>query len=303
VALGADWLYLWAAPPADLPEPVRVLLEHKRPYLNLAAFVARAGVYFAVWIVAATLLRLWSRRRDAAPRSTQDPADALARERGFASAMLVPSGFAITFAAFDWLMSLEPTWFSTMFGIYYFAGGFLGGIALVAVLAFAGVRSQAMRDLVTPNHFHALGRLLLAFTIFWAYVAYFQVFLIQIADRPVEATFYLHRATGGWQAFVYVLAIGHFALPFFLLLPRALKLRPGYVATVAAWILLVCYADVYWLVLPTAGGLAPHLVDLAALAAVGGLTTAFCAWVQRGVALVPVHDPFLPEGLGYVSPT
>jgi hypothetical protein len=304
IALGVAWLYVWADPHAvaALPEEVRALLEHKRPYLNVPFFVVRTAVYFAIWITAAGLLRVWSRRHDGRPA---DPEAALGRERAFASAMLPPVGLAMSFAAFDWLMSLEPTWTSTIFGVYYFAGGFLAGVATVAICAWAGVRSGQADGALSPHHFHALARLLLAFTVFWAYVAYFQVFLIQIADRPNEVSFYLHRLSGSWRAFVIILAIGHFALPFLLLLPRAPKFRAGRVAAVAAWILVVHYLDLYWLVLPTAtpAGAAPHPLDLAALAAVVGPCVAFCAWLQRGETLVPAHDPFLPEGLGYASPT
>jgi hypothetical protein len=304
IALGAAWLYLWADAHAvaTLPEEVRALLLHKRPYLNLPFFVVRTAIYFAVWITAAVLLRVWSRRHTGV---AADPEVALARERGFASAMLPAVGLAMSFASFDWLMSLEPTWTSTIFGVYYFAGGFLAGIATVALAAWAGGRSAPAGDALTPHHFHALARLLLAFTVFWAYVAYFQVFLVQIADRPNEVSFYLHRSAGSWRAFVIALAVGHFALPFLLLLPRAPKLRPARVAAVAAWILVVHYLDVYWLVLPTAmpAGAAPRLVDLAALAAVAGPCVAFCTWLSRGQTLVPAHDPFLPEGLGYASPT
>jgi hypothetical protein len=310
IACGAAWLYLWADPAtiATLPAETRALLAHKAPYLNLPAFAIRSALYFVVWIVAAGLLHVWSRRRDTAPAApTAAPEAALGRERAFASAMLPPVGFALSFASFDWLMSLEPTWSSTIFGIYFFAGGFLGAIALTAVLAYAGQRTRApeLVSALTPHHFHALGRLLLAFTVFWAYVAYFQVFLIQIADRPVEVSFYLHRLGGSWRPFVDAVAIGHFALPFLLLLPRAPKHRPGYVAAIGAWLLVMHALDVYWLVLPTVcpGGVAPALVDLAAFLLVGGVCVGFCALVQRRASLVASGDPFLPEGLGYVSPT
>jgi len=304
IVLGAAWLYVWAdaGTVAALPEDVRALLAHKQAYLNVPFFAVRGAVYFALWITCAVLLRVWARRHQG---GVADPEAALARERGFASAMLPAVGLAMSFAAFDWLMSLEPTWTSTIFGVYYFAGGFLAAVATVAVCAWAGVRARLAEGVLSPHHFHALARLLLAFTVFWAYVAYFQVFLIQIADRPGEVSFYLHRLAGSWRAFVIVLAVGHFGLPFLLLLPRAPKFRAGRVAAVAAWILLVHYLDIYWLVLPTAtpAGASPHPLDLAALAAVAGLCVAFCAWAQRGQTLVAAHDPFLPEGLGYASPT
>ena len=296
VALGVEYLYPWAGP-AALSEPERHLIDLKRTYLNVPFFVARTALYFAVWILAAEVLRRWSRRRD------REPVTDLGRERAFAAALLPPVGLAITFAAFDWLMSLQPTWASSMFGVYFFAGGFVAAIALLAVLARRAVVTGAVA--LTPHHFHALGRLLLAFVVFWAYAAFFQAFLIQIANKPSEVTFYLARVTGSWKAFVYILVLDHFALPFLLLLPRAVKYSSGYVAVVATWILVLHYVDVYWLVLPVLGGagVAPHWLDLSALAAVGGATVAWCAWRQRGVPLLVAGDPLVPEGLHYASPT
>lgn len=302
IALGLGEIYVWADPPAELPEHEAHLLHLKAGWLSGPFFVVRAIVYLAVWIVAAELLRRWSRRRDGAPIPADGEA-ALGRERAFASAMLPAVGLAVTFAAFDWLMSLQPTWYSSMFGVYVFAGGFVAAIGLVAVLAFAAMRRDAVAGAIGPNHFHALGRLLFAFTVFWAYTAYFQVFLIQIANRPEEVTFYLARTRGGWTPVAWVIAIGRFVLPFFLLLPRRLKFRGAWVAGVATWILVVHFIEIYWLVLPVAGPFTPHWIDLAALAAVVGLTAALCAWRQRDVALVADGDPFLPEGTRYASPT
>ena len=134
-------------------------------------------------------------------------------------------GLTLTFAAFDWIMSLEPAWFSSMFGIYYFAGGFVAAIALLVLLARAGERSGWLAGYLQPSHYYALGRMLLAFTIFWAYIAYFQFFLIYIADRPDEVRYFVRRGTGSWFGFAIVLAVAHFALPFLLLLRRGLKLQ------------------------------------------------------------------------------
>lgn len=169
--------------------------------------------------------------------------------------------------------------------------------------AVAAWLARRARDIVTPHHFHAIGRLLFAFTVFWAYAAYFQAFLIQIADRPAEVTFYLARLDGGWTGWTLALAIGHFVVPFALLLPRRVKYRAGWVAGVAGWILAMHYADLYWLVAPSAGSLSPHWLDLAALVAVVGLSGAWCLWRQRGVPAFAVGDPFLAEGIAYRSPT
>lgn len=302
IAVGLPYLYLWVSPPLVLPHPVLELLAHKRPWLNPTFFVVRAAACFAVWIAAVVLLRRWARRHPVGVAAA-DPERALQRERAFSSVMLPLSGIAVTVAAFDWLMSLDPLWFSTMFGVYFFAGGFLGGIAVVAILCWRGLATGTL-DVLTRHHFHAVGRLLFAFTIFWTYIAYFQVFLIYIADKPIEVTFYLARLEGSWRLGVWLLGLGHFAFPFLLLLPRAVKFQPGWVAAVAGWILVFHLFDVYWLVMPTfdTGGIRPSWMDLSALACVGGLATAFVAWAQRRRPLYAEGDPFLPEGRLYQSP-
>jgi hypothetical protein len=330
IALGAAYIYVWVDPPESAPAHFHHVLEEKRAYLNLPFFCVRAAIYFAIWLLTFGLLRHFSRARDPelpddeegldggtpvdAPRPAPppppppvgDPIAALRRERIVSAVMLPAVGLAITFAAFDWLMSLQPVWYSTMFGVYYFAGGFVGAIALTVVLtALARRRSLAVLGVVTRHHFHALGRMMLAFTVFWAYVAFFQAFLIQIADRPEEVTFYLDRIHASWEDVAYVLILGHFAVPFLLLLPQRLKFRPRYLAVLAAWILVIHYVDVYWLILPVLdrAGFSPHWVDLAAPAAVLGLTIAWVAWRQRGVPLVAHGDPLLHDGLHYASTT
>jgi hypothetical protein len=272
--------------------------------MNLPGFAIRGALYFAVWIAAAELLRRWSRARDRGEQAEGEPEVALGRERALSSALLPLVGLAITFAAFDWIMSINAVWYSTIFGVYVFAGGFVAAVGLVIVLARRARDRHDLTWAITPNHFHALGRLLFAFTVFWTYCAFFQAMLIRIANRPEEVTFYLERMDGAWQAAVYLLIVGHFALPFLVLLPRAIKFRPRALAAVGGWILLMHLVDIYWLVVPARvqGILVVHWVDLAALAAVLGSTVAFAAWRQRGVALVAERDPMLSAGVGYRSP-
>lgn len=303
IALGLERLYPWMRPTSAMTPEMAELVKHKASYLNAPSFVARSFGYFSLWILCAFLLRHWARRHVGAPVEYAE--DALQRERAFSSAMLLPVSFAITFAAFDWLMSLEPTWFSTMFGVYYFAGSFLAGWAAISLCAYLGVRSGHMRDGITGNHFHALGRLLFAFVIFWAYAAYFQVFLIKIANRPIEVSFFIPRLEGAWKSVSYLLALGQFVLPFALLLPKSVKFRPAYVGAVSVFILVMHYVDVYWLVMPSLHpeSLSPHWLDLVMLLAIGGLTVTFYAFLQRGVSPIPRHDPFFAEGIDYVSPT
>ncbi len=292
IAVGAAELYLWADPPHGLPAHLTRLLAHKAPYLNLPFFVVRTIFYFAVWIGVAWWLARWS---------LGDPKPASGRPRALSAGMLPLIGLTLTFASFDWLMSLEPEWFSAAYGLYYFAGGFVASLGVLSALAFVARRAGLVE--LSPWHFHALGRLLLAFSILWAYIAFFQAMLIQLANKPEEVTFYVHRLEGGWQIVTWLVAAGRFAVPFLLLLPRAIKLRPGWVGAAGAWIAVLHYLDVYWLVAPAIDGHGawPSWLDVTALAAVGGLSSAYAGWRLRGRRLVPLSDPLLAEAIAYRS--
>ena len=295
---GLGRLYPWIAPLPDMDEHTLHLLEHKRPWLNQPAFVARTVLYFGLWIGAGALLRRWSLRRD------RDPGlDVSQRMNTLSSVGLPLVGLALVFAAFDWLMSLEPTWVSSMYPIYVFAGGFVAAIALLTTLTFYAQRAGLLPG-VTESHYYALGRLLLAFTIFWAYTAFFQFMLIWIANHPHEVTFYVKRFEGPWAAVSVALVLARFVVPFFVLLSYRLKRRPALLTAVAVWILAAHWIDIHWLVIPEyelARGFPYHWLDLAALFAVGGLSVAFAAYRLRGKPTMPVGDPSLPRALHYES--
>lgn len=302
LAFGISEIYLWATPTQHLSEHQRHLLEHKAPYLNLPFFLVRSLLYFAIWIVCAWLLRSWSFRTDRVENRTE-PGARNSRERTFSAALLPLVGLALTFAAFDWLMSLQPFWFSTMFGVYYFAGGFVASFGLLSIMSFVAAQ-RAAKDVIRPPHFHALGRLMFGFTIFWAYCAFFQAMLMQLADKPEEVEFYLKRLEHGWDYVAGFLFLGRFVLPFLFLLPRAIKLRANVMAAVGAWLVFCHYVDVYWLVLPVleAHGPVPNAWDVSALLAVSGSCVAFGAWRVSGRAVVPVGDPALAQSIRYRSP-
>jgi hypothetical protein len=300
IAAGLPWLYLWVDPPDSLTEHARHLLEHQRPYLNVPFFLIRAALYFAIWITVSHLLRRWSIEQDTRPNSPE----LTFRQRKLSAGALPFLGLSITFAAFDWLMSLQPSYFSTLFGGYFFAGSFAGSIALwILVTAIARDRDPAAA-LVTPAHFHNMGKLLLAFVAFWAYLAYCQYMLTWIADLPEEVPWYLQRTTGGWRPVAVALAVGHFAVPFAVLLSQRLKLRPRLLAAVAAWVLLFHLVDVYWLVMPSLIPQRPTLwwTDLTALAGVGGVAIAFAIFRARGSYALPIGDPYLPHSLQFTQP-
>ncbi|UQA54573.1 hypothetical protein [Polyangium aurulentum] len=299
LAFGLRSLYPWTAPEAIRDHEMRHLLEHKAPYLNTPSFHVRAFVYFVIWIGVAFFLRRWSlvADKEPVPAGVRDP-----RFRALSALGLPPVAFALTFASFDWLMSLTPMWYSTMFGVRWFAGGFLGALALTVVFTW-GAQQAGMLGRVSSSHYYALGRLLLAFTIFWAYAAFFELFLIWIVDRPMEASFYAVRIRGAWRPYTIALGIGHFALPFFMLLPYRIKRRPVLLASVAIWLVVTHWLDMQWLVMPVARPEGPmiHPLDLAALLCIGGASLAFGIFRMRGAPIVPKNDPALEAAYRYES--
>lgn len=299
---GMEVLYPWARPPGALPEALREAVAEKEAYLNRGFFLGRAALYFAVWIGLAEGLRRLSLHDDRAPGAGRE-ARSSRRRRVTVSAVGLPAfGFTVTFAAFDWILSLDPEWHSGVFGLYYFAGAVLAALAVLVLLAAGLQRRGALPDGPAASHYHALGRLLLTFVLFWAYIAYSQGFVAWIADLPEDASWYLARWEDGWSGVLVVLGIGHFALPFVALLSRDLKRRPVRLSAVAAWLLAMHVLDVHWLVGPSGGaGPWPGWEEAAALLAVAGLATAAGLARMRGRPAVPVGDPELEASLRYES--
>jgi hypothetical protein len=293
IALGLPHLYPWARPEAPGSPSLRRAIAHTHAYLNPPFFVLRTVVYFAVFIAVATLLSTWSARNDRAPSLAL-----VLRMRRLSGGALPLVALALTWASFDWIMSLEPDWSSTIFGMYFFAGSFVGAIALVA--AVMGFVPRASRR-VTPDHAQALGRVLFAMVIFWAYMALSQLLIYWMGDIPDEIEYYRVRTTGSWTAVTYLLVLGHFFAPFGALLSRHWKRSLSFLGAVAAWILGMHFVDVYWMVLPSfdRGGVRLHALDGAALLFVGGV---FSAWVVRrytALSPLPLHVPELDAGLDY----
>jgi hypothetical protein len=291
ICFGLGHLYPWARAAAPDDAHLAHAIAHKQAYLNGTFFVVRGLVIFALFGVVVLVLRRTSLRQD-----TDGDVAHVTWQRTFSSAMLPPVSIALTFGAIDWFMSLSPTWYSSVYGIYYWAGGFVGSIGLLVIAA-----RRADVPGLRPAHFYALGRLLLAFTIFWTYIAYAQGFIIWIGNKPDEVTWYVLRTHGSWAAVAIVLLFAHFVIPFAILLMRFVKLQPRRLAIVAWWILGAHLIDVYWIVMPElhTDGFRPHWLDVAALAAVLGLGAAFAGVWLRGHALVPERAPGLPIGLAY----
>lgn len=299
IVLGMKQLYSWVEPAADLPREALKLLEHKKAYLNPTFFMARGFGYLLLATLVSQRLFGWSTKQDGS-----GDIQLTARQRRLGTGALPFIALAFSFAAFDWLMSLQPLWFSTIFGVYFFAGSFVSAIALLIVVTDRARGKDLYGDYVSPEHVHNLGKLMLAFTCFWAYIGFSQFLLIWIAGLPEEVPFFITRMHGEWAAVSVFLIFGHFFVPFGLLLSRARKRNSGRLALVAFWILLVHSVDIYWLVMPTLNpdGLPFHWSMITAFIGVGGLSVAFAIWRIRGHFTVPVRDPYLSDSLAYKQP-
>jgi hypothetical protein len=291
--LGLRDLYSWAVPGAAEHD---ALLRWKAPYLNVPFFLIRAVIYFAVWSFMALLYYRGSRGQDV----TGDPAVS-ARLRRLAGPAIIVLAVTQTFASIDWIMSLTPHWYSTMFGVYFFAGSFVGFIALLSILAAAMRQAGLLETVISPEHLHDMGKLLFAFTSFWAYIAFSQFFLIWYANLPEETIWYRARLEGSWEAVSLLLMAGHFGVPFFYLMGRDVKRRGWTLAVGGVWLLAMHFVDLYWQVMPTLHpeGLRPSALDVAALVTIGGCFVAATSWLMRRQALVPLRDPRLAESLAF----
>lgn len=296
IFFGLKHLYPWAMPHDLFDEETAAKLDHRSPFLNPAFFVIRQIVYFALFVGTWQLLRRWSVKNDEAPSL-----DLVHRMRKLSAGGLVVIGLAQSWAGYDWVMSLEADWWSTMWGFYFFAGGFVGAIGLVSVLLWLAHRNGPLAGVVTPAHGHAIGRVLFAMVIFWAYTAFGQLLIIWLPDIPTDVRFYEHRIEGSWSGVTYFVAFVHFIVPFFVLLSKEVKRRLPQLAFWGGWVVFAHYVDVYWMVLPMHDhwALQPHWLDLGALLLVGGATTAVGLLRYGAAAPLPEHDPELLEGLRY----
>ena len=289
VLLGVASIYPWARPEAAQD----ALIHSKAAYLNVPFFAARALGYFAVWGALSHLLSRWSRLQDEAP----DEASA-ARLRGLSGIGLVLLALTTTFAAIDWGMSLAPHWFSTIYGVLFIVGWSLSALAFTIVL-LARVAGEAPFDAaLRPVTVHDLGKLLLAFTMLWAYVNFSQFLIVWSGNISEETPFYLRRLQGGWQVLAIALLVFHFALPFALLLSRPLKRDARSLALVAWLMLLMQVVDLYWLIAPDLAGhdaaVAPlrvHWLDLAAVLGIGGLWLYLFVRQARTRPVLPLGEP------------
>ena len=204
----------------------------------------------------------------------------------------------MSFAGFDWVMSLDPHWYSTIFGVYIFAGSLVSSMAVLSLIMLRLSRDNIGGDLLTIEHRHDVAKFLFGFVVFWAYIGFSQFILIYYANIPEETIWYKHRWEGGWSTISMMVFLGHFVVPFLILLGRTAKRSPLLLGLGATIIVVMHWVDLYWLVMPNFDH---HLhfqwVDIAGLIAPVGLTLAWLSWRVLGHPILPLKDPYVPEAL------
>src|SRR6266536_367877 len=292
IVLGLKQIYSWTSP-AEMNQST-ALQQKAAHYLNPSFFITRAAIYFAIWSLLAVALNWLSLEHD----RTAD--------RKLSTRMQMISGpglvlfiLTVTFAAIDWVMSLDPTWSSTIFGLIFVAAWTLSALAFtILTMAWLSQR-EPMNAVLQPSHFHDLGNLTLALVMLWTYFAFSQYLIIWSGNLPEETTWYVARKHGGWGVIALAIAILQFAFPFLALLSRAAKKSSDRLAILAVLILAMRLADVFWLIEPSFNRERFHLswMDVVAPIAMGGLLLATFAWQLQKRSLMPINDPQLASAL------
>jgi hypothetical protein len=296
-AAGIPHLYgAWLHPnPAD-----KHLVEMRHSYLTPAGYVGRAVIYFAIWIGLAFVLNRWSVEQDNPPVQNLSP-----RFRTIAAPGIILYAFTITFAAIDWVMSLDPRWFSTIFGFIIIVGECLSAMCLMVVVERILARYQPMASWLKPKEVHDHGKLMLTFVMLWAYFSFSQLLIIWAGNLPQEIRFYTRRLNSGWQIVGLGLVIFHFAIPFLLLLSRTLKREPRMLVWLAVWLLFMRFVDLFWYIEPNFHLVASfqwgYLMDLLVPIAIGGAWLAVFFHNLRARPLLPIYDLHAQEFLDYVG--
>jgi len=292
ILIGIQQLFPWSRLDYVAANPI---VAKKAGYLNDSFFLIRAVIYFAIWTFLAVRLYIRSIRQDAGI-----PLTGIKR---LAAPGTVLFAFSITFAAFDWMMSLDPMWYSTVYGLGYFTGSVMVAISSLVLFLFWFLRNNIMSGLVTEEHYHDLGKMLFVFMILWAYMAFSQFFLIWYANIPEETAWYHHRWEGSWKYITMAVVVGHFVVPFFTLLSRPAKRSPKVLVTMAIWLAVIHYIDLYWNIMPNFSHHGVHFSwqDLTTFAGIGGIFLWFFWQRLLTQPIIPINDPELGNSIKIVS--
>jgi hypothetical protein len=287
-------LYEWMSIPVG-HDPV---LDSKRGYLNWHFFLIRSIFYFTFFIGATLLFRRFSIRQD----RDGNPAFTLNMRR-LAFVALPLFGLSLTFGAYDWLLGLDYHWFSTMWGVYIFAGAAGSSMSLLVLVTAALRKAGYLKETVTVEHYHIMGKWMLAFTVFWAYIGFSQYMLIWYANMPEETEYFIRRNTESWNALSLFLVIGRFFIPFAILLLQGLKRKPHRLCLIAGWIVFMQMVDIYIVILPAlhGKGVLVSIWDFMPLLGMGATLGFVFLWIVRRSSTFPNRDPRLVESLHIVN--
>ena len=293
ILFGVFQTYTWAQPGAAEHDRV---IHDKQIYLNVNFWWGRAVLFFGVWWFIMRRINRWSLEQD----RTGDLKYARKLERLSAAGILIYA-YTMTFAMTDWVMSLEPHWFSTMYGLLVCVGQVMSGLAMVIATFVLLAGKPPLAELITKRHLHDLGKLLLALTMLWAYLSFGQLILIWSGNLPEEITYYINRFNGGWQYVGAILLLFHFAFPFLLLLSQGLKKNPKTLQKIALYVIVVRIIDVFWLVEPSihASDLKVVWLDIVAPIGIGGLWLSYFFYQLRQRPILPVNAPDLEKALNH----
>lgn len=302
VVLGTSPLYVWTDNGfgADHGIPSAIWMEKLR-WLNPTWFTIRSVIYFAIWISLALFYYRGSVTQDETGQKS-----ATDRMQYWAGPAAMAFSGTTSFAAFDWVMSLAPMWFSTMFGVYIFAGSILAAHCIICLTSYTLQKSGAMRDEVTVEHYHDLGKLIFGFVFFWTYISFSQYLLIWYANIPEETEWFYHRQVGAWGGLSIFIIIAHWIIPFLGTMSRHVRRRPGLMAFWSAYLLIMHAVDIYWMIMPeakTATGVGVNAMGaIGAVLCVIGMATLCVGCVltiAEQIKIIPVRDPRIRESIAF----
>ena len=289
ILIGIQNLYDWSQ--LDIVAENKIL-QDKTSYLNVPAFTIRGGLYFAVWAILAFFINKYSRQQDSG-------IDTLKKLRIVSAPGLFLFALTLSFAAFDWIMSLDPMWYSTIFGGYYFGGAFVIILAFLILISNYLKATGAIKHEIGTAQFSDLGKLFFGFIVFWAYLGGAQYFFIWYANIPEETVWFLHRWVGSWKTVSYLLIFGHFLIPFISLIFFSTKRNRSVLIFFALWIFVFHYIDMYWLIAPNLHHEGAHFswMDLTTFVGIGGIFLALFWRSFSAKAIVPLNDPNLSTAI------
>lgn len=298
IFLGMHDIFHWTH--ADVMDPTDshfdAILKGKQGYLNVPFFLGRAAFYFVSWTATSFMLYRSSLKQDL----DADPSIPVTQRKVSAVGLLLAS-ITVAFASYDFVMSVDPHWFSTIFGVYFFAASFWTAHAVIALVAILLQRNNGLVDVVTDEHYHDLGKMMFGFTVFWTYIAFSQYMLIWFGNLPEETVWYRHRLEHGWETHSAILLLCHFVIPFWVLLSQKAKRNRTIMAGAAVWFLVMNWFDMHWLIMPAhhpdQAGI--HWISLASVVGLFGLFAAAVMYRLSRHSLVPQNDPFLAKSVTF----